>query len=191
MPLTLTTPPTTEPVGIEDLKTWLGYPGDDQNTVFQDLIQAATGHVEKTLWRQLVTATYTLTMNGFPTQIFLPRPPFQSLTSITYIDTNGDSQTLSSSVYQVSGTDPAMICAAYNQTFPSVRDQVDSVTVTYVAGYGASHEVPEPIRQSVLMIAASWWNAMNCGGGSGDIPQAATNMLATYELRDTRMLQGV
>jgi len=192
MPLTLTTAPTSEPASISDLKLWLGYGANDQDSLFDELIRAARMHIENRLWRQLVTATYTLTLDGFPRMVYLPRPPFQNLTSIQYVDANGDTQTLSSANYQVSGTEPAIICEAYNKVWPVTRSVKDAVTLTFVSGYGTGHSIPEPIRHAILMTAASWWQAISCGGQSSqDMPQVAKSMVEQYAIKDQRMLVGV
>jgi len=192
MPLTLTTAPTTEPVAIPELKEWLGYGADDQDNIFAELLRAARMHVEHITWRQLVTATYTLKLDTFPRVIYLPRSPLQSVTSIQYVDHDGNTQTLATANYQISGTEPAEIVEAYNVTWPITRDIKDAVTITYTSGYGVGHTIPEPLRHAILMIASGWWQAISCGQHSSErIPMAAKAMLEPYELHDLRTLQGV
>lgn len=123
------------------------------------------------LGRALLTQTWDLYLDRFPqgwgwqdpanpdSAITIPLPPLQSVTSISYVDTNGATQTLSSSLYQVvtNGTWPARIVAAYSQTFPDVREQPNAVTVQFVAGYGTADDVPTPIGQAIRQMVEGWY----------------------------------
>lgn len=185
--LTQTTAPTIEPVTTAELKSWLGYGGTDQDSVFDSLIVAAREWVETFLRRQLITATWTLNIDRFPLgDIDLPRLPVQSVSSISYVDTEGSTQTLSTSKYDVS-TDSGRVAPAYNESWPSTRNELEPITITYVAGYGDDgHDVPESIRQSIMMIAVGWWHAMQCGGSSMDVVNpAARAMLSPYRVLST------
>jgi len=183
-----TVQPVVEPVATSDLKSWLGYGGTDQDAVFDSMIVAAREWTELFLARQLVTATFTLKMDFFDwTVIDLPRQPIQSVTSIEYVDSQGTAQTLSSALYDFSA-DSGRIAPAYNESWPDTRDQLEPVTITYVAGYGdEGHDVPEPIRQAILLIATGMWmNIQGCGGGVGcdgnGISNAGKALLYPYRI---------
>lgn len=90
----------------------------------------------------LVTQTWTIKLADFPCGgIPLPAGPVTSVTSVTYIDTNGASQTLSSSAYTVVGIGDrtgAKIVPAYGYSWPSTRDVPEAVTVVFVSGVGTA-----------------------------------------------------
>src|SRR3990172_4126589 len=103
----------------------------------------------------LADATWKLYLDSFPSIIHVPRPPLDSITSITYIDTGGTSQTLASSQYTVITEDQydPQVREAYGLTWPSTRSQPNAVTVTFKSGYGANTtDVPEHLRQSILLL---------------------------------------
>lgn len=185
--LSRTVQPETEPVLTSDLKNWLGYGGTDQDAVFDSMIVAAREWTEQFLSRQLITSTWRLNLNFFDwTVIELPRQPVQSVTSIVYTDSQGVSQTLSASLYDFS-IDSGKIAPAYNESWPDTQDSLEPVTITYVAGYGdEGHDVPEPIRQAILLIASGMWMAVQgCGGASCDgngISVAGKAMLYPYRI---------
>jgi uncharacterized phiE125 gp8 family phage protein len=86
--------------------------------------------------RVMVATSFDLTMTDFPGcgYIAIPRVPLVSVTSITYVDTAGTTQTLASSVYSVD-TAQGVIYLAYGQVWPSTRaDLADRVTVRFIAG---------------------------------------------------------
>ena len=111
------------------------------------------------LERSLVNTTWRVKLDEWPcdedgdAEIELPRPPLVSVSSITYLDTANTSQTLSSSHYTVdSHNEPGRIVPSYNSIWPEVLDHVNAITVTYVAGYGATAaDVPQAIKQAILL----------------------------------------
>ncbi|MBI3936772.1 MAG: hypothetical protein HY323_07325 [Betaproteobacteria bacterium] len=124
------------------------------------LITTVRQRAEDLTNRALITQTWKLALNDFPDdsacQLWLPLPPLQSVTSIVYVDTAGDSQTWAASKYQV--TTPAGpramhggILPAYGEYWPSTREQMEAVIVTFVAGYGAAGAVPQGIKQWMLL----------------------------------------
>lgn len=153
----LVTPPTVEPVSLDEAKEHLRVLSDDTDAEIESMIVAARQMVESgeswSLERSLITTTWRVVLDRFPKCIELPRPPLISVSSITYVDTNGTTQTLSPSLYQVdSHNEPGRIVPAYGQVWPVTRDQINAVTVTYTAGYGATAaSVPMGIKQAILL----------------------------------------
>ena len=86
----------------------------------------------------------------------VPKPPLQSITSITYVDEDGATQTLATSVYSVDApTGPTCargrIYPKYEQEWPTTRCEPGAVTVTFVAGYGTTGaSVPARLKMGML-----------------------------------------
>jgi uncharacterized phiE125 gp8 family phage protein len=159
--LALTTGPAVEPVTAAELKDHCRIDTDADDDYIDSLLLAARLDTEMVQHRQLITATYTLKMDRFPREdyIDLPRPPAQSVTSITYVDDSGVTQTLSASTYTLDAAgDPGRVYLNYDYTWPSIRGQRNAVTVVYVAGYGdTAADVPETTRHSIRLKAAHWY----------------------------------
>lgn len=159
--LTLKTAPTTEPVTTAVAKSHLFVEHTNDDTYIGGLITVARRMVESFLNRQLITATWEYRMDGeFPTEIRLPRPPLSAVNSVKYVDSNGDTQTLTSSTYQVDVYSvPGRVKTAYGQTWPTVRsDTYNTIVVDYNAGYGtAATNVPDEIRHAISMAVAEWY----------------------------------
>lgn len=150
MHLKRTVDPVTEPITWAECMTHLRLDDEADKAYVEALIVAAREYAEQATGRALITQTWQLKIDDFPRIITVPNPPLQSAT-ITYVDANGDTQTLATSVYTVNTTaEPGRIYEAYNQTWPSVRDQEDAVTVTYVAGYTSASAVPQTIKAAML-----------------------------------------
>lgn len=160
--------PSTEPITLAETKEHLAVTHTDHDTRIGNLIVAAREYWEKVLDRAFVNETCVLKLNQFPADtIRLPRSPLSSVTSIAYVDANGDSQTWDAANY-VKHTDrqPGEISRAYNVGWPTIRDQEDAVTITYVAGYGANEtSVPEEARHLLLLTVA---DSYDIRGGHSD-----------------------
>lgn len=157
---TLYAPPTAEPVTVAEAKSHLRVDASAEDELIRGLIAGARLWVEGTCGLSLITQTHDLTLDGFPDEVIqLPRGPVQSVSSITYIDTAGDTQTWSSSNYIVdTKSTPNRITPAYGVAYPSTQTRINTVTVRYVAGYGAKgSDVPEPIRQAIKLLVGQMY----------------------------------
>ena len=186
----LVTDATTPVVTVTDAKKHLRVTDNESNSTIESLVAAATKFVQNKTRRQLINATYRVSMRQFPMGggvIELPRSPASSVTSIAYIDENGVSQTWSSSNYILdSDSEPGRITEAYEQNYPSTRIQDGGVLITYVAGYGAaSTDVPDDLIHAVKLILGHWFEnreAVITGTISSAISLAVDAILSQYEM---------
>lgn len=115
---------------------------------------------ETHLGRYLVTQTVDAYFDDFPSDgdrhIYLP--PLQSVTSITYVDDAGATQTLANTEYLVNDkSSPCWIEEAFGKTWPTVRQQANAVRVRFVAGYGLAAAVPSCIKDWMLFKINTMW----------------------------------
>jgi len=161
MGIAVTSAPAVEPLTLAEAKLHLRYESTDEDDRITSLIKAARIHAEMFTGKAMITQTFTWKLDGFPTYFRVPRSPLQSVTSIAYLDANNASQTLASSVYSVDtySVQPRIVLA-FNQVWPVTYDAIDCVTVTFVAGYGASgSSVPETLRQAMLLLIGHWFES--------------------------------
>ena len=173
----ISTPPASEPVTLSEAKTHLRVDVSTDDTYITTLITAARQIVEKYLNRALINTTYTVLFDRLPTCIKLLYSPVSSVTSISYKDTAGASQTLNSSLYVVdTHNEPGQITPAYGADYPSTYGQADAVTVTYVAGYGASaSDVPDAIKQMILILIGDMYD-----NRTSQVRQKMTDLMDFY-----------
>ena len=139
------------PISVADCKARLRIEDDDEDDVISSYIAEGATVLQEQLSRQFAQATYILRLDEFTSPMILPRPPVSSVSSIAYLDTAGDSQTLSTAVYRTVLTGPVpYIELAYNQTWPTTRGISRQVAVTFVCGY-ADGSVPDQIKNLVCM----------------------------------------
>jgi uncharacterized phiE125 gp8 family phage protein len=152
------TEPTLEPVSVAELQSHCRIDDPENHTELEGMIKAARQAIETAhIWRALINQTCVDKFDAFGDLMGLRWPTVQSITSITYVDVDGATQTLSTDIYELAAIDGiGVVRLKYGQEWPSLYDHEDVVTVTYVAGYGTSpDDVPMPIRQAIL-IYANW-----------------------------------
>ena len=160
--LVRTTSPSTEPVTLAEAKHHARVDISDDDTYIQTLIEVAREYVEDRLDTTLLTTIWEARYDEFPLwEIVLPRPPMLSATvTITYKDTEGTNQTLTSSAnkFQVDHrTIPGRVYPNYAATWPATRGDENSVTVSYTAGYGSNaSDVPAAIKHAMLLLIGHW-----------------------------------
>lgn len=189
MSLTLVTAPAPEPLTTDQAKLHLRVDSDEENTLIDTLILSARVWVEQFTHRALMTQTWDYKLDAFPCGAFeLPLAPVASVTSITYVDTTGTSQTWSSSEYQTSlpsgpEAQRARIQPAYGYTYPLTRDQMDAVTVRFVAGYGATVQtIPDTFITAIKMLVEHWYTLR------GPVMVGAGNVITPVPLSVESML---
>ena len=185
MTLSVTTPPVVFPVSLAEVKAHIRVDSSDEDTLITALTSAATDQIEQATGRAFVVRTLAMTFNAFVNPLVLPTVPLAQVTSITYIDTDGDTQTLATSVYDVdTAREPGLVRLAFNQSFPSTRSVADAVTVNYVVGSGASFTAAE--STDVLTVAGRTFedaDIVRLSATDGDLPTGLAE-LTDYHVRD-------
>jgi uncharacterized phiE125 gp8 family phage protein len=180
--LTLVTPPAEEPVTLAEARLHLAATEEDlveDDPLIEALIVAARQVCELHLDRALITQTWDLHLDEWPHGpwggqlggIVLPRPPLQSITSITYTDTNGSLQTVPLANYYVRTGTPGEVSPIFGEFWPSARYQRDAIHVRFVAGYGTASAVPQCIKQAMLLLIAHWYRNREATVNTGAVPQ--------------------
>jgi hypothetical protein len=203
MGLVTITAASIPPVTTAEMKSHLRIDFADDDTVVTNYVDAATEYLQDRLRRQLITQTFELTLDAFPNNkelfdgtrgtmasadspfgqvIQLPMSPIQTITTVKYIDTDGNEQTLSSALYQLDETAiPGRLSPAYNQEWPDTRPQLEAVAIRFVAGHGdAITDVPENLRQAVMLLAGHWYEsreATQTGNVARSIPFGVDNLI--------------
>ena len=192
MSVTVSVQPTEEPMTLEEVKDFLRVDHDHEDSLIASLITAARVTVEDTTQRRLVNTTMIYTLDAFPVVIRPPYSPLSSVTSIQYIDEDGDTQTVDADDYTVdTSTEPGRIVEAYGASWPTTRGVIDAVTVTYVVGYGSSREdVDERAKAAMRFLISHWYeNRMPVGNANTerlDVPMTASFLMQQITVPEIR-----
>ena len=146
MRVTVTTPPTEEPVTYAEATATLLVEHDEDEARIEGLITAARVAAERATGRSFVTQTLTVRFDAREMSVgfVLPYGPVQSVTSFTTYDTEGTGTLTTSSDYQLAGD---FISSHPGGGYWDVGRSLDTAQVVYVAGYGAASAVPTPIKE--------------------------------------------
>lgn len=180
--LTVVTRPAAEPISLADAKLWLRLDHTAEDTLVESLIQIVREQVENH-GIAVLSQTWDLRLDRFPSVIRIPMTPVQEVSSISYVDGNGDTQTLATVNYAVDFyATPARIVPAYGTSWPSARSEPNAVTVRFIAGYGGGAtpaEIPERILHA-MRLAITTAYAMRADHEA--VQTAVERVLDNYEL---------
>jgi uncharacterized phiE125 gp8 family phage protein len=182
--ISVVTPATGDPVSLAEAKAHLRVTDGSDDALIVGYLMAARQHVEDFTGRTLSLQTYDYKIDDeLCDEIVLPRPPLVSVTSVSYVDINGATQTLSAALYQVdTGILFGRIVPAYQATYPSVRSQPNAVAVRFQAGYS---QIPEPIRQAILLLVSHFYDNRQpvlIGAISSELPFSVVALLSPYKV---------
>lgn len=176
-PVVVTTAATGEPIETDDAVAHVRAQGAGDDDQIAAMVATARAMVESRTGTKLFTQTVTLRANSWADLARLPVAPVQSITSVSYTDSNGASQTLSTSVYEARlyGLEPSLVLK-YNQTWPTIQTGSEIVIVA-VVGYGVAGAQPPETLHAMRLIVGDLYafrETGQVGDTAGMIPSAAT-----------------
>lgn len=151
MAIRLITPPAVEPITLTEAKEHLRVDHTADDDLITAMIVAARTSCENWTARAFITQTWELVIDDFPTtEIMLPRPPLQSVTSIKYDDGAGVEQTLGIDQYDVDTVNqPGWVVPVTSGWPTGVWQGINSVRIRYVAGYTPGTDSPIDLAANV------------------------------------------
>lgn len=185
------TPPDEEPVTLAEMRAHLGITqatDTSRDSIITSRIISARQWAEHFTRTAFITQTWVGYGADFPLCSCLGlKAPLQSITGINYLDDSGIQQALDPSRYHID-TVSASIMPAWEQSWPTVRVQANSLQIVYVCGYGDAEAVPESIKEAIKFIVGQWEVFQSSIEGvmrPFTIPNAAKQLLDNYvDMRD-------
>ena len=187
------TPPSSEPLVADDVVLHLNLSGSDYDEdQLSAFIKAARQQVESDTGRALIRQTVDVYYDGFPcsSDLYLPKPPLVSVTSVTTYDEDNVSAVMSSSDYLVdTASVPARLALNSTASWPTSLRRVNAVIVRAVCGYGAgATDVPEPLREAMRLLIGAMHEhreqviVSQFAGQFLEIPFGYQQLIAPYRL---------
>lgn len=168
MPVKLITPPSVEPITIEEAKIFLRIDTNEEDSLISSLISAARMHAEKYTCRSFLTQRWELTKKVLADKIYLPYPPVQGVESISV-----DGRFVDVYEYTLLAEDTLYFLSPIRSVTPG------GIVIRYTAGYGnVPEDVPRDIRQAILITVAGLYENRESGGISAE----ARELLKPYRV---------
>lgn len=192
---TLVTAPATEPVSVAEVKAFCKIEEEDtsEDDLLESLIRTARRACEEHTKRACITQTWKMVMDRFydyqgdpdgltalsylcgDNAIGLSREPVQSITSIKMTDTVNAQTTVDPATYTLDAAG-GRILLNLGYSWPTDLRDFAAVEVTYACGYGDAEDVPDPIKQAILLFVAAMYENRQCV----TLPEGAKSLLAPF-----------
>jgi uncharacterized phiE125 gp8 family phage protein len=197
--LSVVTPAAGLPVSLDAARRNSRIDTTDEDTRLTELIGAATKYVQRHTDTALITQTLSWKMDLFPRNkkpphsatrpLYLPTWPVQSLVSVSYVDMDGNTQTIPTNTIALRS--PAFghsrIARQNWEAWPSVKATPDAVDIRFIAGFGATHaSVPDEFQQAILLLVSHWFENREAALGGSMSKEIEFSVSALIEtIRDT------
>lgn len=170
-------------ITLSEAKAHLLVEHDADDSMIHTLISAAIGYVQNHTGRTINQATIIEAFDAFSDAMELKNTPVQSVVSVKYLDASNVEQTLAKSVYRL---DTRSIKATINleagQTWPSISDKAEAVTIEYIAGYSLG-TAPTDLKAAALLVLGSLYEQREnhiVGVSASTVPMSAELLMQPH-----------
>jgi len=178
---------TTYPVSLTEAKSHLKVDTSADDTYIESIIKAATQLSEEYTNRFFIDTVIEQYASSFVELQTLFKSKVSVISFVKYYDSSNSLETLSASVYDEQlRYEPSQIQLADGQSFPTITKRNDAVRVRYTVGYGAASDVPEIIKQAILLTIGNFYqnrNSVVIGRIATELPQNVKWLLDTYKVQ--------
>lgn len=155
------TAPTADPVSVAEAKSHLRVEHSDDDLLIYRLIETAVAYVDVrgALGKAMITQTWAEWFAPNPSELVLSLGPVQSVSGISYYDTDNALQTATLSDFYVLGPSTRTVMKPKpGYAWPTTFTRDDAIKVEYVIGYGDSYtDVPSTVRHAILMLVSHYY----------------------------------
>ncbi len=188
MALQLRSGPAIEPLSLVDTKNFLRVDGSDDDILVASLIAAARVYIETTIGKILINENWSYFIDKWPTSgtLYLPLSPVQSIEEIRLHENGEAYEVFDPTNYVVDLISHQPRIKLINLTAPPVTGAgLNQIEVRFAAGFGdLESDVPEDLRQAMLMLCAHWYEQrepVGFGGSFNEIPTTITALMNNYK----------
>ena len=153
----VTSPPALEPVTLAEARAHLRVTTTAEDALIERLVATARAEVERLTRRALINQGWRLYLDSWPPGrvVRFPVAPVASVDSLTVYDKDGLPVVLPPDTYtpRLNSEPPGFAVATGAGGLAP-----NGIEIDFTAGYGAAaDDVPEPLRQAVLLLAGFWF----------------------------------
>lgn len=171
-------PTGTDIISLADMKEWLRVDHSDEDTTITAIIDSAVQSIQDYTGRHFKTTTFIANIDAF----YYVDLPYQvtTVSSVTYLDKAGASQTLDTSKYFVDTTSqPGRV--KFKNTPDLVEDKFNAVQINGTI----TNSIKPPLTHAIKMLAAHFYEnrrAVIVGTISSEIPYGIKAIINPYRI---------
>ena len=177
-------PPAGETLSLADAKNYLRVQHDADDALIASMISAARMQVESRTRRALITQTWRMVLDRWPSSgtIASPVSPLREVIAARVRDEAGEPQELDADIF-ISNTasSPGLVAFDAGRVIHPVQD-VAGIEIDIEAGYGAAGDVPAPLVQAIRLLLARAYEYRGQGERDDAMPEGLAGLLAPYRV---------
>jgi len=181
MSLSILSPPTVEPLSLDDIKAHLRVTHDDEDALITGLMVAARQTIEARAGLALMAQSWRLSCDIVPSEtVHLPLTPVQSVNDVSIITAAGDVLSIADHLYEVAAGSLGRVRRVGIWPKPGVS--IDGVRIDFTAGWMDPSLLPEDLKQAVKLLTAQFYETREAAGVERvyRIPDAVDALSAPY-----------
>lgn len=164
-----------------EVKAHLRIEHDDEDTFIDTLTQAAYVFAENYTGLKILNGSVVEKFDNFTSEIELKYNPVNSITTITYYDTD-DTQQSQTDYFLDTKKQKAILKPVYGEAWPATNCNYENIEITYDAGYAT---ISDDINQAVLLIIGSLYEQREnhiSGVSIDSVPVSSEYLLSPYRI---------
>jgi len=171
-----------EPVTLDEAKAQLRIIDDtSQDTLIEGYILSAREYVEEEAGEILVARTVVDAFDQFTTPLRLRSWPVAANAEVELSYIGGDGAAVDVTGARLAATSrPARLSPGAGSAWPAVTPGADVVTVTYPAGYAFPEDVPQRLKQAILLMVGHFYvnrEAAAAGSAVQEVPLGVATLI--------------
>jgi uncharacterized phiE125 gp8 family phage protein len=188
MPSILLSGPAVEPITLTEAKQFIRVEHNDDDDIITALIAGARIHVETQTRRALITQSWRLTRDLWPELGCVPvlPVPLRTLDAARLYKSDGSTLAIDVAAFAVDKVATPARIAFVRDALPAPERTVAGIEIDLTCGYGnAAANVPEPLRQSIRLLLAHWYEnrgLVALGHEIAVLPQTVAALIAPYRV---------
>jgi uncharacterized phiE125 gp8 family phage protein len=187
--------PAVDPVTLSEVKAQCRIKTADDDAFLGRCVRAARDMIDGPdgIGLAMVAQRWRLSLDCFPSEIFIPMGPVQSIDMIAYVDGDGADQTLAAEGYQWRKERfAARVKPPFGGSWPGARQQFDAVQVEFTAGFPGTEDsppnlanIPETLRHAMLLLIGHWYEnreTISIGNIASEIGLTFSDLISKFRV---------
>lgn len=186
MALVMTSGPAAEPVTVAEAKAHLRIDHNAEDVLIGSLILTSRLHIEAALGIALIAQGWRLLLDRWPrtAQVRVPLHPLLAVFEIRVRAADGTPTVVPADDYVADAASASPRIVRVAASWPEPGRVAHGIEIDFTAGFGvAAADVPQPIRQAVLLLVAHWYehrDPIEIGSEATVIPHGISELLAPW-----------